>query len=117
MRLALHGDGSATVKGNPLFICPRFDFRDFLVRVAKYSNVEERVAVLLDTFGSVPWLWDTPDELRFDCKDRELVGAEFQVAGEAADPEDSAHLSAAPAVHPGGLRAERTGTGLTRSSL
>ncbi|MFF4248061.1 hypothetical protein ACFYY2_26850 [Streptomyces sp. NPDC001822] len=106
MRLVLDGDWSATVKGNPLHICPRFDFRDFLVRVAEYSNVEERGAFLLDTFGSGPWLWDTPDELRFNREDRELVGVEFQVAGEAADPEDCAHLSAAPAVHPGGLRAE-----------
>ncbi|MET8176953.1 hypothetical protein [Streptomyces clavifer] len=100
------GDGTVLVTGKPLRVTPRFDFRDFLVRVAEYSNVEERGAFLLDTFGSGPWLWDTPDELRFGREDRELVGVEFQVAGEAADPEDSAHLSAAPAVRPGGLRAE-----------
>ncbi|MEU0126993.1 MULTISPECIES: hypothetical protein [unclassified Streptomyces] len=100
------GDRTVLVTGKPLRVTPRFDFRDFLVRVAEYSNVEERGAFLLDTFGSGPWLWDTPDELRFDREDRELVGVEFQVAGEAADPEDSAHLPAAPAVQPGGLRAE-----------
>ncbi|MER5278022.1 hypothetical protein ABT025_20015 [Streptomyces sp. NPDC002809] len=104
MRITV-GDGTVLVTGRPLCLTPRFDFRDFLVRVAEYSNVDERGAFLLDTFGSGPWLWDTPDELRFDREGRELVGAEFQVAGEAADPADSAHLSAAPAVHSGGLRA------------
>lgn len=106
MRLVLDDNWTATVMGDPLRHSPRFDFRDFCVRVAEYSNVEERGAFLLDTFGSGPWLWDTPDELRFDREDQELVGAEFQVAGEAADPEDSARLSAAPTVRPGGLRAD-----------
>ncbi|WP_406391544.1 hypothetical protein [Streptomyces sp. NBC_00887] len=105
MRITID-DWTVMVTGEPLRLTPRFDFRDFRVRIAEYSNVEERGAFLLDTFGSGPWLWDTPDELRFDREDQELVGAEFQVAGEAADPEDSARLSVTPTVHPGGLRAD-----------
>ncbi|MFE5136722.1 hypothetical protein ACFRDV_03465 [Streptomyces fagopyri] len=76
------------------------------MRVAEYANVEERGRFLLDTFGSGPWLWDTPDELRFGKEERELVDAEFQIAGEAAAREDSARLPATPPVHPGGLRAD-----------
>ncbi|MER5894557.1 hypothetical protein [Streptomyces sp. NPDC001876] len=66
MRLVLDDNWTATVMGEPLRHSPRFDFRDFCVRVAEHSNVEERGAFLLDSFGSGPWLWDTPDELRFD---------------------------------------------------
>ncbi|WP_267885243.1 hypothetical protein [Streptomyces sp. NRRL F-525] len=34
------------------------------MRIAKYATVEERRRRFLrDTFGSEPWLWDTPDEL------------------------------------------------------
>ncbi|MEU9190558.1 hypothetical protein AB0D14_39820 [Streptomyces sp. NPDC048484] len=106
MRLVLDNNWTATVTSHPLRHTPRFDFRDFRVRVAEYANVEERGRFLLDTFGSEPWLWDIPDELRFNRAGRELVGAEFQVASEAADPEDSARLSAVPAVRPGGLRAD-----------
>ncbi|QFZ78691.1 hypothetical protein GFH48_11425 [Streptomyces fagopyri] len=90
----------------PPRLTPRFDFRGFRVRVAEYANVEERGRFLLDTFGSGPWLWDTPDELRFGKEERELVGAEFQIAGEAAARDDSARLPATPPVHPGGLRAD-----------
>ncbi|WP_381328036.1 hypothetical protein [Streptomyces kaempferi] len=96
MRITIDDDWTATVTGAPLRLAPRFDFRDFRVRVAEYANVEERGGFLLDTFGSGPWLWDTPDELRFDKEERELVGAEFQIAGEAADREDSARLPATP---------------------
>ncbi|MFF8973427.1 hypothetical protein [Streptomyces sp. NPDC014995] len=106
MRITLDDDWTATVTGDPLRLTPRFDFRDFRVRIAEYANVKERGRFLLDTFGSRPWLWDTPDELRFDKEGRDLVGAEFQIAGEAADPEDSARLPATPPVHPGGLRAD-----------
>ncbi|MFG2973695.1 hypothetical protein ACGFYY_11895 [Streptomyces sp. NPDC048331] len=60
----------------------------------------------MDTFGSTAWLWDTPDELRFDPASRELVGAEFQIVGEAADREDSARVPATPLAQPGGLRAD-----------
>ncbi|MFD1274449.1 hypothetical protein ACFQ51_31150 [Streptomyces kaempferi] len=80
MRITIDDDWTATVTGAPLRLAPRFDFRDFRVRVAEYANVEERGGFLLDTFGSGPWLWDTPDELRFDKEERELVGAEFQIA-------------------------------------
>ncbi|MFI6524214.1 hypothetical protein [Streptomyces uncialis] len=106
MRLTLDNDWTVTVTGDPLRISPRFDFRDFRVRVAPYANVEERGQFLLDTFGSQPWLWDTPDELRFDQAGRELIGAEFQIAGEAADAEDSARVPVTPLVRPGGLRAD-----------
>ncbi|MFD8419728.1 hypothetical protein [Streptomyces sp. NPDC059466] len=106
LRITLDDDWTATVTGTPLHHAPRFDFRDFRVRVAEYANVEERGRFLLDTFGSGPWLWDTPDELRFDKEERELVGAEFQIGGEAAGPEDSARLPATPPVRPGGLRAD-----------
>ncbi|MBQ0988449.1 hypothetical protein KBZ10_28890 [Streptomyces sp. F63] len=106
MKLTLDGDWNATVTDDPLHINPALDFREFRVRIATYTNVEERGQFLLDTFGSQPWLWDTPDELRFDQASRELVGAEFHIAGEAADAEDSARLPATPPVHPSGLRAD-----------
>ncbi|MFD6323472.1 hypothetical protein ACFWOL_11515 [Streptomyces sp. NPDC058442] len=107
MRITIGDDWTATVTEDPLRITPRFDFRDFRVRVATYADVEERGRFLLDTFGSQPWLWDTPDELRFDRAGRELVGAEFQIPGvEAADAEDSTRVPATPLVHPGGLRAD-----------
>lgn len=92
MRITIDDAWTATVAGDPLDISPRFDFRDFRVRIAPYANVEERGQFLLDTFGSEPWLWDTPDELRFDQASPALVGAEFRIAGEAADAEDSARL-------------------------
>ncbi|MFF3000556.1 hypothetical protein ACFVTC_39330 [Streptomyces sp. NPDC057950] len=106
VRITVDDDWTATVTGAPLRLAPRFDFRDFRVRVAEYANVEERGGFLLGTFGSGPWLWDTPDELRFGEERRELVGAEFQIAGEAAAPEDSVRVPAAPPVRPGGLRAD-----------
>ncbi|MFJ8003740.1 hypothetical protein [Streptomyces fagopyri] len=106
LRITIDDGWTATVTAEPPRLTPRFDFGDFRVRVAEYANVEERGRFLLDTFGSGPWLWDTPDELRFGREERELVGAEFQIAGEAADPEDSARLPATPPVHPGGLRAD-----------
>ncbi|MFJ9865871.1 hypothetical protein [Streptomyces sp. NPDC101165] len=108
MRITIDDGWTATVTGDPLRSTPRFDFRDFRVRIAPYATVEERGQFLLDTFGSQPWLWDTPDELRFDQAGRELVGAEFQIPGaEAADAEDSARVPATPLVHPGGLHADR----------
>ncbi|MFF3397437.1 hypothetical protein ACFYW6_02840 [Streptomyces sp. NPDC002659] len=106
MRLTLDNDWTATVTGEPLHITPRFDFRDFCVRIATYADVKERERFQLDTFGSQEWLWDTPDELRFDQAGRDLVGAEFQIPGEAADAEDTARVPSTPPVHPGGLRAD-----------
>ncbi|MEU3918357.1 hypothetical protein [Streptomyces sp. NPDC029004] len=106
MKLTIDDDWTATVTDDPLHITPRFDFWDFRLRIATYANVEERGRFLLDTFGSQPWLWDTPDELRFDPAGRELVGAEFAIAGEAVDAEDSARVPATPLVQPGGLRAD-----------
>ncbi|MGW7331304.1 hypothetical protein ACWGIU_22500 [Streptomyces sp. NPDC054840] len=76
------------------------------MRIVPYANADERGRYLMGTFGSTAWLWDTPDELRFDPADRELVGAEFQIVGEAADAEDSARVPATPLAQPGGLRAD-----------
>lgn len=59
-----------------------------------------------DTFGSQERLWDDPDELWFDRYGREPVGAAFRLPDEAADTEDCARVPAAPALRPGGLRAE-----------
>ncbi|MEU1087534.1 hypothetical protein ACFYPN_06885 [Streptomyces sp. NPDC005576] len=106
MRLTLDGDWRAMVTDNALRISPRFDFRDQCVRVAEYADVKEWQQSLGDTFGSREWLWDDPDELRFDPDSRELVGAGFRLPHEAADTEDCARVPAAPAVRPGGLRAE-----------
>ncbi|MER6561663.1 hypothetical protein ABT300_28795 [Streptomyces sp. NPDC001027] len=105
MRITID-DWTATVTDEPLTVGPRFDFRDFRVRVAPYADVEDRGRFLLGAFGSQPWLWDTPDELHFDKAGRELIGAEFQIAAEAAAPEDAARLPATPPVRPGGLRAD-----------
>jgi hypothetical protein len=106
MSATLDGGWTATVTDDPLRISPRLDVRDFRVRVAPYAGVEERGRFLLETFGSQPWRWDTPDELRCDLAARDLVGAEFQIAGEAAEAEGSARVPAAHAVRPGGLRAD-----------
>lgn len=106
MKLTIGDEWTATVMGNPLSITPRFDFGDLSVSIATYANVEERGRFLLDTFGSHPWLWDTPDELHFDPVSRNLVGAEFQIAVGSADAEDWARVPATPLVHPGGLRAD-----------
>ncbi|MFI1646962.1 hypothetical protein ACH4XT_08460 [Streptomyces avidinii] len=106
MKITLDDGWTATATSRPLCITPRFSFRDFCVRIAPYMNAEERGPYLIGTFGSTAWLWDTPDELRFDPVSRDLVGAEFQMVGEAADAEDTARVPAAPLVRPGGLRAD-----------
>lgn len=62
MKLTIDDDWTATVTDDPLHIAPRFDFWDFRLRIATYANVEERGRFLLDTLGSQPWLWDTPDD-------------------------------------------------------
>ncbi|MCY0928741.1 hypothetical protein OTB20_21535 [Streptomyces sp. H27-H1] len=106
MRITIDADWTATVTGEPLSVTPRFAFRDFLVYIAPYPDVKERERFQLDTFGSQDWLWDTPDELRFDPAGRELVGAEFHMAAVVADAEDGARVPTAPPVRPGGLRAD-----------
>ncbi|MFD3466095.1 hypothetical protein ACFWWM_06965 [Streptomyces sp. NPDC058682] len=106
MKLTLDGDWTATVTGRPLDIAPRFDFRDFRVRIATYADVEERDQFQLDTFGSQDWLWDAPDELRFDPAGRELVGAELRLPSSVADAADAARVPAAPLARAGGLRAD-----------
>lgn len=106
MRITMDGDWTATVTGEPLTIAPCFVFRDFRLRIATYTDVKEREQFQVGTFGSTESLWETPDELRFDPVSRELVGAEFQFPGEAADAGDSARVPVTPAVRPGGLRAD-----------
>ncbi|MFE5210036.1 hypothetical protein [Streptomyces sp. NPDC056600] len=105
MRITVDG-WTAAVAGDPLPVLPRFDFREFRVRVAEYASAGERQRFLADTFGSGPWLWDTPDELRFDRVGRQLVGAEFQIPGMLVDPDDEARLPCGPPVTAGGLRAD-----------
>ncbi|MCX4806745.1 hypothetical protein OG594_34845 [Streptomyces sp. NBC_01214] len=106
MRLTIDGDWTATVTGRPLDIAPRFDFRDFRVRIATYADVEERDQFQLGTFGSQDWLWDAPDDLRFDPAGRELVGAERRLPSSVADAADAARVPAAPLARAGGLRAD-----------
>ncbi|MFF9914145.1 hypothetical protein [Streptomyces sp. NPDC013457] len=106
MRLTLDDGWTATVTGDPLRVTPRFDFADQRVRVAAYADVEERERFLTDTFGSDPLLWDTPDELRFDGRSRELVGAEFRLPSWVADAEDCARIPRTPSARPGGLLAD-----------
>ncbi|MFF3624903.1 hypothetical protein [Streptomyces sp. NPDC002467] len=108
MRLTFDGDWTATVTGDPLGSTPRFDFTDQCVRIAEYANVPEWQRFLVETFGSQEWLWDAPDELRFNPADRNLLGAAFRLPYEAADAEDAARVPSAPLVRPGGLRADET---------
>ncbi|GCB51807.1 hypothetical protein [Streptomyces sp. NL15-2K] len=107
MRITLDGDWHATVTDDPVRITPRFDFPGQCVRIAEYADVKEWQRFLVETFGSREWLWDAPDELRFDQAGRKLVGAGFRLPGEAADAEDSGRVPATPSVHPGGLRADK----------
>jgi hypothetical protein len=106
MKLTFDGDWNATVTDEPLRITPRFGDSSARVLIAEYQDATERERFLADTFGSTDWLWDTPDELRFDPADRELVGARFQLPDEFADAEDCARIPGSPPVHPGGLRAD-----------
>ncbi|MET9688940.1 hypothetical protein ABZY81_10725 [Streptomyces sp. NPDC006514] len=107
MKLTLDGDWTATVTGHPLDIAPRFDFRDFRVRIATYADVAERDQFQLGPFGSQDWLWDAPDELRFDPAGRELVGAELRLPCVVADAADAARVPAAPLARASGLRADQ----------
>lgn len=106
MRIVLDDGWTATVAGEPLTVTPRFDFAGQRVRVAAYADVKEQERFQLDTFGSQDWLWDAPDEARFDPADRQLVGLQFQLPYETADSEDSARVPALPLAVPGGLRAD-----------
>ncbi|MEB3963860.1 hypothetical protein OKJ48_27015 [Streptomyces kunmingensis] len=87
-------------------LTPRFDFAGQRVRVAPYGDVREQEQFQLDTFGSQDWLWDAPDEAKFDPADRQLVGVQFQLPHESADPEECARVPDLPLVRPGGLRAD-----------
>ncbi|MER6250168.1 hypothetical protein ABT224_02055 [Streptomyces sp. NPDC001584] len=107
MRLTIDDGWTATVTAEPLDIAPRFDFRDFRVRIATYADVEERDRFQSGTFGSQEWLWDTPDELWFDPVGRELVGAELRLPSSVADAADAARVPAAPLVRASGLRADQ----------
>ncbi|MEU3978855.1 hypothetical protein AB0F77_01900 [Streptomyces sp. NPDC026672] len=76
------------------------------MRVVPYMDKAGRERFLAGTFGSGAWLWDTPDEVRFDRADQKLAGVEFQLTYWSASAEDSARVPATPPVRPGGLRAE-----------
>ncbi|MFI1015527.1 hypothetical protein [Streptomyces sp. NPDC020965] len=104
MRLTF-GDGwRTTVTDHPLRLTPRFTGTS--VRVAPYADVAERNEFLVATFGSQEWLWDSPDVIRFAPAGRQLVGVEFRLPEESASAEDSDRVPSAPAVRPGGLRAD-----------
>ncbi|MFD9635993.1 hypothetical protein [Streptomyces violascens] len=71
-----------------------------------YVDIEERERFLLDTFGSQPWLWNTPDGLRFDPGSRELVGPNSSCPPAVPIPRTSPAFPPHPPVHPGGLRTD-----------
>ncbi|MET9950065.1 hypothetical protein ABZ135_00760 [Streptomyces sp. NPDC006339] len=104
MTVTLADGWTATVTDAPLTVAPRFE--GTRLRVTPALDKAERERFLLDTFGSGAHLWDTPDEVRFDPATRSLAGVEFQLPAESAGPADSARVPAAPAVRPGGLRAD-----------
>ncbi|NJQ02058.1 hypothetical protein HCK00_16325 [Streptomyces sp. PLAI1-29] len=106
MKLTLGGDRNGTVTDQPLHIPPRFDFPGQCVRIAEYADVVEWQRFLAATFGSQEWLWDDPDELRFDPESLELVGAGFRLPYESAPAEECARVPTTPPVRPGGLRAD-----------
>ncbi|PZH15643.1 hypothetical protein C1I97_07810, partial [Streptomyces sp. NTH33] len=121
MRVTFGSGWRATVTDEPLQITPRLAGTS--LDIALYTTAEERVRFLADTFGSQDWLWDAPDDLRFDPVSRQLVGAQFRMPEESASAEDAARLPLTPAVRPGGLRAEEVrdfrhemGTVLCRAS-
>lgn len=117
MRLTLDNDWTATVTGDPLRITPRFDFPGQCVRIAEYADVKEWQRFLADTFGSREWLWDAPDELRFDQAGRELVGAGLQLPQlpyGAADAEDAARVPATPPSARAAFARTRPGTSAWR---
>ncbi|MFE5210035.1 hypothetical protein [Streptomyces sp. NPDC056600] len=105
MRLNLGDDWHATVTGEPLRATPRF--ADGTLDLGPWNDSGERVRFLAGTFGSEPHLWDDPDVLRFDPDTRTLAGAEFQMPQEAVPADEAARVPLAPAVVPGGLRAEQ----------
>ncbi|MFJ7066196.1 hypothetical protein [Streptomyces sp. NPDC101115] len=105
MRVTLGDDGwTATVTDTPLTLTPRFE--GGAVRVGPAVDKAERERFGTETFGSGAWLWDTPDEVRFEPTGRRLAGVEFQLPPESASAEDAARVPDAPAVRPGGLVAD-----------
>ncbi len=104
MKLIFGNGWRATVAGDPILLLPRFAGTS--VRVVPYTDVRERETFLVDTFGSQGVLWDAPDVFRFAPDGRQLVGAEFRLPEDSASAEDSARVPSAPAVSPGGLRAD-----------
>ncbi|MFG3348232.1 hypothetical protein ACGF1Z_24630 [Streptomyces sp. NPDC048018] len=104
MRVTLDDGWTATVTDTPLSHNPRFTVGS--VDIGPSTDREERERFLADTFGSGPWLWDTPDVLRFDPDSRDLVGVELQLPYLAACTETTTRLPVLPPVRPGGLRAD-----------
>ncbi|MFE6282253.1 hypothetical protein [Streptomyces sp. NPDC057877] len=105
MKVTLDDGWTATVTDDPLTLAPRFEGTS--LRVMPYTDKPDRERLLLATFGSGAWLWDTPDEVRFSPADRRLVGVEFQLPYESASAEESSRVPDTPPVRPGGLRADQ----------
>ncbi|MFD5325541.1 hypothetical protein [Streptomyces sp. NPDC127092] len=105
MRVTLGDDGwTATVTDTPLALTPRFEGGS--VRIDPAVGKAERERFGTETFGSGAWLWDTPDEVRFEPAGRRLAAVGFQLPPESASAEDTARLPDTPEVRPGGLVAD-----------
>jgi hypothetical protein len=104
MYVTFEGGLRATVTDGPRPGPPRFAGSS--VEITGHADVRARERFLAATFGSRPWLWDTPDVLRFSPDNRELVGAEFQMPYVSAGSDTTTRVPVMPAVRPGGLRAD-----------
>lgn len=104
MRVTLNDGWTATVTDTPLSLTPRLTADT--VTVGPYMDREERERFFSATFGSMHFLWDTPDIFRFDRASRELAGVELQLPYTSAYTETTTRLPALPELRPGGLRAD-----------
>ncbi|MEV6329272.1 hypothetical protein [Streptomyces sp. NPDC051909] len=102
--VTLNDGWTATVTDTPLSPTPRLSV-DSLV-VAPYTEREERERFFSATFGSMHFLWDTPDILRFDKESRDLVAVELRLPYTSANADVTTRLPVLPEVRPGGLRAD-----------
>ncbi|WP_265862853.1 hypothetical protein [Streptomyces sp. SKN60] len=105
MHVTLNDGWTATVTDTPLSPTPRLGIDS--VVVGPYTDREERERFFFSaTFGSMHFLWDTPDILRFDQDSRDLVAVELQLPYTSADAETTTRLPVLPEIRPGGLRAD-----------
>lgn len=114
MRLTLDDGWTATVTDDPLRSTPRFDFPGQCVRIAEYADVTEWQRFLVETFGSREWLWDAPDELRFDQAKPGTGRRRVRLPYEATDAEDSARLPATPPSARAAFARTKSGTSAWR---